>query len=452
MEAMQPPSSREAEAALLGAVMLDQSAYYAVCDLVEPGDFYEPRHEKIFSTIRAVEAEGGAFDVVVVAERLRAEGRLDEVGGVAYIASLVEATPESSHAEQYARIVKEKAVLRNLISVCGNVRALALEQRLEVDEILERAERDIFAIARHSLLTEPMSVRDVLMQTFERLDELAQSGERHVVGVGTDYHDLDAMLGGLQRKDLIILAARPSVGKTTLALNLAERIGVRSKKPVAIFSIETSSEKVAENLLCIHQRLNPTKMRRGMLSGAEYERLSMAMGEISESPIFIDDTTHLTPLLLKSKTRRLKARVDLQLIIVDYLQLMDVPGGRENRQQAVAEISRHLKALARELDVPVLAVSQLRRAAEEHGRPRLSDLRESGAIEQDADVVLLLHRQDYQEGHPISRGEAELIIAKQRHGPTGTVRLHYDLSCLRFESAGRADAIADEMVYEDLST
>ena len=256
--------------------------------------------------------------------------------------------------------------------------------------------------------------------------------------------------GGFQDGDLIILAARPSVGKTTLALNIAHNVGVVQRRPVAIFSIETATDRIVENLLCIHADVNPRLLRRGMTSQEMQERICLAMGELSEAPIFVDDTTALTPLALKSKARRLKAKHDLALVIVDYLQLMEVPGKRD-RQKAVTLISRHLKALARELNVPVLAISQLRRAAEEHERPRLSDLRESGAIEQDADVVLLLYREDYQAGEMRSKGIAELRIAKQRHGPTGVVRLYYDLEHLRFQNAAPSE-YADELAFDDYST
>ena len=443
MEAPQVPASVEAEVALLGALLIEPNAAYKVIDILKPEDFYDPRHRLIYEAISQLASSGQGVDPVVVAENLKQKNALEEAGGSLYLTQLAEGTPEASHCEHYAKIVKEKAVLRQLIQVCSEIRGECFRQERPLEELLDEAGRRFFEVSQLSVTQEAMPIRDILMETFKKIDELARSGERLVTGIPTRFYDLDEKTGGLQRGDLIILAARPSMGKTTFALNIAERVAVHERKAVAIFSLETAAERVTESMLCLHTRTNLSRLRQGRLSAEEYERISIGIGELGEAPIFIDDTTGLTPMLLKAKARRLKQRHNIELVIVDYLQLMTVPG-ESDRQKMVAQISAHLKALAKELNIPVLAVSQLRRAAEEHERPRLSDLRESGAIEQDADVVLFLWRSDYHQPDAPPRGEAELIIAKQRHGPRGRVYLHYDFSVLRFENAHPQGEVLDE--------
>jgi len=448
----QPPHSLEAEAATLGAILVTPDMLSEVVDLLEPDDFYEPRNGRIYNAMRMLYLEGERVDAVTLTERLRQDGHLDDVGGITYLATLADTTPESSHITHYAKIVKDKSILRRLIAAATNIREMAYAQSSPVEEILDASEQEIFKITHFSVMSESVPLSEVLRETFMLLDERLDRRDRYggVMGVRTGLDDLDTYIGGLLPGEFIVLGARPSVGKTTLALNIAEHIGVRERKPVAFFSIETSKEQVARNLLCIHTGVSAYKMRTGYTSKEDNERLSLAVGELSEAPIFIDDTSPLTPLALKAKARRLKAKYEVALIVVDYLQLMNIPG-MENKQQEIAYISRHLKGLAKELHVPVLAISQLRRAAEEHARPRLSDLRESGAIEQDADIVLLLYREDYQSGERRSKGTAELIIAKQRHGPTGVVNIFYDFECLRFKSQTPAEEF-DDLKTTDFST
>ncbi|RKY14440.1 MAG: replicative DNA helicase [Planctomycetota bacterium] len=443
MDTVQVPASVEAETALLGALLIEPEVAYEIVHLLEPDDFYEPRHRVIYQAICDLVASGEAVDSVVVIERLKESGALDRAGGVAYITALVEGTPEASHCEQYAQIVKQKSVLRHLIRVCTKIREECFKQERPLEELLDEAGRMVYEVGTTFVTREAVHMRDILMETFKKIDELARSGERLVTGIPSGFYDLDEKTGGFQKGDLIVLAARPSMGKTTLALNIAERVAVHQRKPVAIFSIETSAERVTESILCLHTKTNLARLRQGRLSAEEFERISLGIGELAEAPIFINDANPLTPMLLKSIARRLKQKHDIQLLIVDYLQLMTVPGEKD-RQKMVAQISGHLKGLAKELNIPVIAISQLRRAAEEHERPRLSDLRESGAIEQDADVVLLLWRSDYHEQNAPPRGEAELIIAKQRHGPRGVVYLFYDFSVLRFENAHPQGEVLDE--------
>lgn len=447
----QPPHSSEAEAATLGAVLVSPGMLCEIIDILEPKDFYEPRNGKVYDAMRLLFLEGNRVDVITLAEKLRQDGHLDDVGGISYLATLADTTPESSHAVYYAKIVKEKSILRQLIDATARVREKAYAQNMPVEEILDDAEQMIFQITHFSPLNEAVPLSEVLRETFMLLDERLDRKEKYggVMGVRTGLNDLDTQTGGLLPGEFIVLGARPSVGKTTLALNIAEHVAVKERKPVAIFSVETSKEQVARNLLCIHTGISAYKMRTGYTSREENEQLGLAVGELSEAPIYIDDTSPLTPLALKSKARRLKAKDDIALIIVDYLQLMNVPGV-ENKQQEIALISRHLKSLAKELHVPLFAVSQLRRAAEEHARPRLSDLRESGAIEQDADIVLLLYREDYQSGEHRSKGVAELIIAKQRHGPTGVINIQYDFNCLRFSNLTAEEL--DDLEIRDFST
>ncbi|MCX7704168.1 MAG: replicative DNA helicase [Planctomycetota bacterium] len=451
---LQPPCSLDAESATLGSILLAPEVLHQIIDVLSAEDFYEPRNAKIFNAMRSLYLENERVDSVTVVERLRQEGCLQDVGGVSYIGALMESTPESSHAEYYAKIVKEKSILRELILTCTKIREAAYAQNLPAEELLEFAEQAIFKISHFSTLEESVALRDILIETFALLDKRLEGRDKFggIIGIPTGYTDLDYATGGLQPGEFIVLGARPSMGKTTFALNITERVAVRERKPVGFFSIETSKDQLARNLLCIHSRVNTQKMRSGYTNSEENERLSLAVGELSEAPIFIDDTNPLTPLLLKAKARRLKAKYDVSLIVVDYLQLMHIPELKDNPQQEVSQISRHLKSLAKELKVPVLAISQLRRAAEEHGRPRLSDLRESGAIEQDADIVLFLYREDYQSGEPKPKGIAELIIAKQRHGPTTTINLYYDLECLRFENATAPREDLDELEISDSTT
>jgi len=443
----QPPFSLDAENATLGSILQSPEVLHEIVDILDSDDFYDGNNRKIFKAMRSLCLNNERVDPVTVAERLRQDGILQEVGGVSYLGNLIQSTPESSHAIHYAKIVKEKSILRQLISTCNKIRESAFTQNSSAEEILESAEQAIFQISHFSMTEEAVALRDILMETFALLDRRLGEKDRFggLIGIPTGYIDLDRMTGGFQAGEFIVLGARPSVGKTTLAMNIAEHVAVRERKPVAFFSIETTKDQLARNLLCIHSRVSAHRMRGNYTDEEENERLSLAVGELSEAPLFIDDTSVLTPLTLKAKARRLKSKYDVAFIIVDYLQLMRVPEIKDNPQQEVSQISRHLKSLAKELKIPVLAISQLRRAAEEHARPRLSDLRESGAIEQDADIVLFLYREDYQSGEHKSKGTAELIVAKQRHGPTGTVNLYYDLECLRFENATASKDEFDEI-------
>ena len=426
------PQSIEAEMSVLGAMILDNEVVSLVIPILNKLSFYKTAHQELYQVIVDVYDKGQQVDLVVLREELKKRSLLEKVGGVEYLMELEEVVPTIGNVEYYANIVREKAIKRNLIEVAATIQKQSFEESTDTEQLLDASERAIFDITQKKFNTTSTRLNEILKETFSRIENLHDRQSR-LTGVSSGYYDLDDKTCGLQPSELIIFAARPSMGKTSLVLNIVEHVGVVEKKPVVIFSLEMSAQQVAQNMLCSHARIDAHKLRMGFLDDKQWSDLSYGLGSLSEAPIFIDDTPGLTVLEVRAKARRLKAQYDIQLVAVDYLQLMESSRG-ENRQQEISIISRGLKSLARELKIPVIAVSQLNRSAEsrEGHRPRMSDLRESGAIEQDADVIVLLHRDNYYD--PDKDNTAELNIAKQRNGPTGVIKLTFLSHFMRFES------------------
>lgn len=423
-----PPQNIEAEEAVIGSMLIEQNAVISALEILKPEDFYKENHRIIFRQIAEMADKLEAVDLVTLSERLKNAGYLEKIGGAAELARLANFVPTAANVEYYARIVAEKSVLRRLIAASTEIAASAYDSQYEVDEILDKAEETIFQISQGRTTQGYVHLKDVLVETMEKLEYLA-SHQGNVVGLSSGFSDLDSITSGFQPSDLIILAARPSVGKTSLGLNIARNIAIREDCSVAVFSLEMSREQVAQRLLCSESAINSQKLRNGFLSDDEWRRLSIGLGRLGEAKIFIDDTPGISVMELRAKARRIKAEHGLGLVVVDYLQLMRTRK-QENRQQEISEISRSLKSLARELDVPIIAMSQLSRAVEQRQdrRPVLSDLRESGAIEQDADVVIFLYTEPELEQNNL----IELIVAKQRNGPTGNLKLFFSREICRF--------------------
>ncbi|MBL9119373.1 MAG: replicative DNA helicase [Phycisphaerae bacterium] len=440
-----PPHAVEAEMSLLGSMLWDPRVVGDVVTVVKSGsDFYRPAHGLIYDTMVELYDRNGSLDLVTLSQKLVDKAILEEVGGLDYLVELAEGVPSAVNAPHYAGIVREKATVRELIAAAGEILTDAHQSREPAQDLLERAEQKIFHIAQRRESNSTAEIRDLINETMKLLE---QNEGRHLTGVTSGFVDLDEMLSGFQRGELIILAARPSMGKTALALNFVENMASASH-PVAVFSLEMGKQQLVQRMLCGRGRIDSQRLRRNMLRQEDYRRLIAAAGELAESKIYIDDTPGLTLLALRSKARRLKERFGIQGVVIDYLQLMSAGGRVESRQMEVSEISRGVKAMARELDVPVICLSQLNRAAEqrEGHRPRMSDLRESGSIEQDADVIMMLHREEYyhradpewEEANPDKVGVAELIVAKQRNGPTGTVNMVWDSASTAFRSISYA--------------
>jgi len=443
-----PPQAHEAEIAVLGAMMLDMEAIGAGAELLTAESFYSAGHRKIFQAIMDLFQKSEAVDLVTLTQELKRRKQLDDVGGAAYLSTILGSVPTAANVRYHAKIVLEKAVLRRLINVATEVVQEAYDAGGDAAEILDRAENMIFDIAQARVRRDFMPMREILKHSFEVIQELYDKKE-HVTGIGSGFDDLDKMTSGFQPSDLVIIAGRPSMGKTAFALNITANAAVKHDTPVAIFSLEMGKEQLVQRMLCSEARVDAHKLRTGYLADRHWSSLTTAAGQLSEAAIYIDDTPAMTVLEMRSKARRLKAEVDVGLLIVDYMQLMRGTGRVENRQQEISEISRSLKALAKELGVPVLALSQLSRAVEQRGgdrRPILSDLRESGAIEQDADVVMFVYRGEQYERTPENQGLAEIIVGKQRNGPTGTVKLAFRSECTRFESL----AMRPDEPFEDL--
>lgn len=440
------PASQEAEVSLLGSILINPQACALVADLLSPEDFYFPGNRLVARVVWELFDANSRIDTVIVHEELTKRKWIDTVGGSDYFFKLEESVPDSSHAEHYAKIVKHNSLLRSLIGACHEIIEDAHNSPDSVEQVLDRSESKILSVAQSLARGDAVHIKPLLHQVLEQIDARLRAGGGAITGIPSGLPDLDMLTSGFQPSELIVLAARPSMGKTTLALNIAEHAAVREKLPVAIFSLESSAERIAHNILCSHAKIDAHKMRTGFLSKEEWPKIGMACGALSEVPIHIEDTMPLSTFALKTKARRLKSQYNIRLIIVDYLQMMDTYrefSRMENRQQEIAEISRQLKSLAKELKIPVLAISQLNRAPEERkgGRPRLSDLRESGAIEQDADVVLLLWREGFYEEDmekPKKKTDiARLEVAKQRNGPNGVIKLLFNGSCLKFEPLTR---------------
>jgi len=436
-----PPHSDEAEDAVLGALLLDRSAIHRAMELLAPEHFYQPRHADIFGAMVRLYERGEAVDLVTLAEELKKAGKLDSAGGASYLGSLQASVATGAHVEHYARILLEKATLRSMIEISGRIVEDCFDARDDAMDILDRAESSILAVSQGRLKQGFAPVKDVLHATFERIQQLYEHPGQ-LTGVPTGYADLDRMLGGMQPSDLLIIAGRPSMGKTALVLNIAQHAAIEHKRHVAFFSLEMSKEQLAQRLLTAEARIDAHKLRSGNLKDNDWPLLTEAAGQLAEAPIYIDDTPAISVLEMRAKVRRLQSQHGLSLIVVDYLQLMRSTSRADNRQQEISEISRSLKALAKEMQVPVVALSQLSRAVESRGgekRPMLSDLRESGAIEQDADVVLFIYRPEVYEDTEENEGVAEIIVGKQRNGPIGSVRLAFIKEYTRFESFAREE-------------
>ena len=437
-----PPQSAEAEAAVLGSMLLDRDAISLVVQTLNREDFYRPDHQEIYRVMVDLYDHNRPVDLVTLAEELGRRNELEDIGGAeaagpAYLAALAEAVPSPLSAEYYASIVRDKALLREMIRAANEILLEAHEQRDETLVLLDRCEQRIFEVVQRRQVGQTTHIREILKEAFQHIDRLHER-EGRLTGLPTGFYDLDDLTLGFQPGEMIVLAARPSIGKSSLALNMTEHIAADLGKGVILFSLEMSKQQIAQNMLCSRARVNGHQLRKGMLSERQLADLSLAAGALSDAPIFIDDTPGMSSLDIRAKARRHKLHHDIALVIVDYLQLMEVRGRSRSisREQQVAEISRGLKALARELEVPVLGISQLNRSPEarEDHKPRMSDLRESGAIEQDADVVMLLHREDAYEPEK-NPGQALLQVVKQRNGPTGRVDLVFQNKYMRFVDA-----------------
>ncbi len=424
-----PPHSQEAEESVLGAMLIDKDAVIAVAEFLLPEDFYDERLREVYEACLDLYQNREPIDVLTVAERLKKRKSLKNVGGSSFLADLANKVPTAAHVEHYGRIVKDTATKRSLMSAAARLVDVSMDEALAADEVLDRAEGEIFSLSQKSLSKAFTSVRDTLAESFDRIDELHKSGEG-MRGVPTGFPDLDNALAGMQKSNLIVLAARPGVGKTSLAMNIAQYVALQVKRPVGFFSLEMSREELVDRLLVAQADIDAWKLKTGKLSEDDFTKLSNAMGELAEAPLFIDDTPALSILEMRTKARRLQVENGLDFLIVDYLQLAR-SRNLENRVQEVSEISQGLKNLARELKIPVLALSQLSRAVETRGgkKPQLADLRESGSIEQDADVVMFLWREDDENNENIM-----LDIAKHRNGPLKSIPLHFRGDRIRFYS------------------
>ena len=437
-----PPYSEDAEQAVLSAMLIDQDAVLRAVEHVDDTMFYAERHRRIFRGMVTIAERGGVVDPLTLSEELSRKGELDAAGGKEYIGFLVDAVPTAANIEYHAAIVREKAILRRLIEVSTAIVAEAFDGKSSANELLDEAESRIFQVAQQQTKDGFTRIKELLWPTMERIEALSKGG-KSVTGVASGFNDLDEMTSGFQPADLIIVAARPSMGKTAFTLNVAQHAAIETGVPVAFFSLEMSKESLVQRMLTSEARIDAQRLRKGLLRDDDFPRLARAAGILSSAPVWIDDTPGITLLEMRSKARRLKADAGVGMVVVDYLQLMQGPANSESRQQEVSQISRGLKALAKELNVPVIALSQLSRAPEQrtgdNKRPQLSDLRESGAIEQDADLIMFLYRQEFYDG-PVDKdgnsleGKAEVIVGKQRNGPTGIVNLFFHKQYTRFES------------------
>ncbi len=435
------PHNLEAERSVLGAILLDNHQINVALEVLGAGDFFLDQHRRIFERMVQLDEDRKAIDSVTLTEELNRHDELEAAGGVAYLGALLDGVPRVTNVEHYARIVKEKAMLRSLAHAANNIQQSALAGDDDADAILDRAESSILQLAEDRIRPGFIGVKQLVRDSFQRLEKIFTEGRR-ITGLPTGYQQLDNLTSGLQSSELIILAARPSMGKTALALNFAENVALRTREPVAVFSLEMSKESLLLRLLASHARIDAHKFRTGHLGRDDWQRITESLGELGEAPLWIDDTGSATVLEMSAKARRLKKDKGLSMVIVDYLQLITARGRFANRNEEVSSISRALKALAKELQVPVVVLSQLTRAPErEERRPQLADLRESGAIEQDADVVMFIHRPNFFKvgATPEERNEAELMIAKQRNGPTDKIDFVFLNTFTRFEEKAREE-------------
>ena len=430
-----PPHSLEAEMAVLGAVLMDNSALSIVTEYVHDEMFYKRAHREIFKSIVHVSEKGEAVDVITLSEELKRADMFHAIGGPAYLTQIMDNVHTAANAEHYARLVFEKYLLRRLITISGEIATSAMNQDRDAREVLDEAEKLIFEVSERGVRKTFEPIGKIIKEKFADLEKIAESGA--VSGLPSQFDELDSYTSGLQAGELVIVAGRPSMGKTSFAMNLAQHLAIHEKVPVGVFSLEMSSEQLVMRLLCSEGRIDSHRLRMGYIKSSEFAELAIVAGYLSEAPLYIDDSPGITMMEMRAKARRLKAEANVGLLVIDYLQLITSHEHAENRQQQISAISRNLKALAKELNIPVICLSQLSRAVESRGgdkRPMLSDLRESGAIEQDADTVLMIYRPEFYEGEDSENaGIAEVIIAKQRNGPTGTVKLAFMKEYTRFE-------------------
>ncbi|SDK22534.1 replicative DNA helicase [Sediminibacillus albus] len=422
-----PPHNIEAEQAVLGAVFLEPEALSRASEILVPDDFYRASHQRIFGVMTSLSDKGEPIDLVTVTTALSNTKILDEIGGVSYLSDLANSVPTAANIEYYSKIVEEKALLRRLIRTATDIVTDSFSKEDEVSDVLNDAEKSILEVSQRKNSGAFQNIKDVLIEVYDNIEQLHHHDET-VTGIATGYRDLDQMTSGFQRNDLIIIAARPSVGKTAFALNIAQNVSIHTEENVAIFSLEMGAEQLVSRMLCAEGNIDAQRLRTGKLEAEDWSKLTMAMGSLSNAGIFIDDTPGIRVSDIRSKCRRLKQEHGLGMILIDYLQLIQgSANSKENRQQEVSEISRSLKALARELNVPLIALSQLSRGVEsrQDKRPMMSDLRESGSIEQDADIVGFLYRDDYYDQESEKQNIIEIILAKQRNGPVGTVELAF---------------------------
>ncbi|HKY32061.1 MAG TPA: replicative DNA helicase [Candidatus Polarisedimenticolia bacterium] len=430
------PHNLDAERSILGSIILENRALNQAQEILREEDFYRESHRRLYRVMESLRERSSVIDLVTLKNELERSGELDAVGGAAYVASLVDGVPKSANVEHYARIVKEKAILRGLIDAGNRIVHLCFEAEAPVEDLLDEAQKQIFQIAEGNLRSGFVPVREVAGPTLEYIDKLHERQEL-ITGIPTGFERLDEMTSGLQNTDLIVVAARPSMGKTALALNISQHVATRAGRTVGVFSLEMSKEQLFLRMLCAQARVDAHRLRTGRLGKDEWARLTMAFGELTEARIYVDDTPGISLFEMRAKARRLKAERGLDLVVVDYLQLVRGRGRYENRTQEVSDISRSLKGLAKELRVPLIALSQLSRAPEQRGgdhKPQLSDLRESGAIEQDADVVMFIYREEVYKPSEENQGLARLLIEKQRNGPTGAVDLAFIKEYTKFEN------------------
>lgn len=435
-----PPQNLEAEQSVLGGILLDNPALNTVLEALTPADFYSDAHRKIFKAIIDLSERSEPCDLITLSNILKDQKRIDQVGGTAYLASLVDNVASSANISYYVKIIKEKSVLRRLIGSATEILNKSYDAGMDVDDILDEAEHAIFEISENKIRPAFHPIREIIRESFKTIERLYDKKEL-ITGVATGFEKLDELTSGLQNSDLIIIAGRPSMGKTAFALNIAQYAALEAGVPVAIFSLEMAREQLATRMLSAEARVDSQRLRKGFLGETDWPKLTTAAGRLSDAPIYIDDTPAITVMEMKAKSRRLKADAGLGLVVLDYLQLMRGSSFKDSREQEISEISRSLKALAKELSLPVIALSQLNRKVEDrtNRRPQMADLRESGAIEQDADVIAFIYRDEVynrSDDNP-EKGMAEIIIGKQRNGPTGIVKLAFQEKYTRFENLAR---------------
>lgn len=445
-----PPQNIEAEQSVLGAIVFDNEALPKALEMLAADDFYRESHRRLYNAMLELFNKNDPIDIVTLTDHLRKTNDLDAIGGISYLSTLANSVPTSANIKYHARIVREKSLLRALIQTATHINTKVYEDDLEADEMVDYAEKVIFDIAEKRTKTSFASMKDVVKDTFKMIEQLYDKKEA-ITGVASGFKDLDELTAGFQPGELIVVGGRPGMGKTAFALNIAQHVGIEMKEPVAVFSLEMSKEQLVMRMLCAEGMVDSAHVRKGFISRQDWPKLTSAAGRLSEAPIFIDDSSALTVLEIRAKARRLKMEHrGLSLVVVDYLQLMRSRGNLERREQEIAEISRSLKALAKELKIPVIALSQLNRAVEQRSgnKPTLADIRESGAIEQDADVIIFIYRDNEQvKDNPAIRNVIKIDIAKQRNGPTGTVNLTFLSNCTKFVDHSGVSYEAEEEVY-----